>query len=56
MKELIKQDIFSVYEKCKKKKNNTGAEKQRNASKLRYAEKDGNYLVINGIMMTLMEL
>lgn len=56
MTEVIKQNFFSLYQKCKRKKNNNGTEKKRNASKLRYAEPDGTYRRSNGIMKTLMEL
>lgn len=56
MQEVIEQDSFSVYEKCKKKENNTGTETERNALKLRSAKQDGTYLVSNGILTTLMKL
>lgn len=38
MKAVIKEEVFSVYEKCEKKKNNTGSKKQSNEVGLRSVE------------------
>lgn len=56
MQKVINQDVFSVYDERKKKKNNTGAERQQNASNLISAEEHVTYLVSNRISTTLAEL
>lgn len=56
MQKVIEQEVSFVHDKSKNKKNNTGAEMQKDASKLRFAEPGVIYVVSNGVMMTRMEL